>query len=52
MFKDIIMGVKLVEAKCKECGALFVIDTSMEEMECFCGNGEFEIIEKPVIVAS
>lgn len=42
----------MVEAKCKECGALFVIDSSIpEEMECFCGNEVFEIIEKPLVIA-
>ncbi|MEK6937294.1 MAG: hypothetical protein AABW58_04445 [Nanoarchaeota archaeon] len=42
----------MVEAKCKECGALFVIDMEIpKEMECFCGSEVFETIEKPMIIA-
>ncbi len=42
----------MVEAKCKECGALFVIDSCIpEEMECFCGGEVFEMIEKPMVIA-
>ena len=41
-----------MEIKCKECGAIFVIDSIVpEDMECFCSSEKFEIIEKKEIIA-
>ncbi len=46
------MGENMVEAKCKNCKAIFVIDQYVpEEMECFCGSEEFEIAERKEIIA-
>ena len=42
----------MVEAKCKNCGAIFVIDEYVpEDMQCFCGYEEFEISERKEILA-
>ncbi len=45
-------GNMKVEAKCKGCGAIFVIDEFVpEDMNCFCGSEEFDMTEKKEIVA-
>lgn len=40
-----------MEAKCKECGAIFVIDEYVPEMICFCNCEEFELKEQKEIIA-
>jgi len=42
----------MIEAKCKNCEAIFIIDEYIpENMECFCNSIEFELVEKKILLA-
>ena len=34
------------ELKCSSCGAIFVTESVIKDLECVCHNNEFELVAK------
>ena len=36
-------GIKMVEATCNNCGAVYTCDKTLDNIECFCKSKDFEV---------